>query len=45
MGFFGVEDDRRSQDIKQELILKSDFYIKDFDLFIDEGFFNKFFVG
>ena len=43
MGYFAVEDDRRDEEIKTELKLNADCYIKDFDEFIEEGSFAKFF--
>lgn len=43
MGYFAVEDKRRDEEIKKELKLNADYYIKDFDEFIEEGSFAKFF--
>lgn len=45
MGFFAVEDKKRSEDIKKELKANADFYIKDFDEFIDNGHFEEFFIS
>ena len=43
MGYFGVYDENRSDEVKKELELKSDFYIKDYDEFIEKGYVEKFF--
>lgn len=43
MGYFGVADERREQDVKDELKLKADYYIEDYDEFIENGSFKKFF--
>lgn len=43
MGYFGVADERREQEVKDELKLKADYYIEDYDEFIENGIFNKFF--
>ncbi len=45
MGFFAVEDSKRSEDIRKNLKANADFYIKDFDEFIDGGHFEKFFIS
>ncbi len=43
MGYFAVEDNKRSLEIKKELELNATYYIKDYDKFIDDGHFEKFF--
>ena len=43
MGYFAVEDNKRSLEIKRELELNATHYIKDYDEFIDSGNFEKFF--
>ncbi len=43
MGYFGVADERREQEVKDELKSKADYYIEDYDEFIKNGSFKKFF--
>lgn len=43
MGYFGIKDAQRDEKTVKELKENADFYIKDYDEFIDSGNFEKFF--
>lgn len=43
MGYFGIKDEQRDEKTVKELKENADFYIKDYDEFIDSGNFEKFF--
>ena len=43
MGYFGIKDENREEKTVKELKENADFYIEDYDYFIDSGNFEKFF--